>query len=328
MIEKVNERGWLGKYIDLEKSKTEQDFIKQFLLELKGETWLEKIGIKNFNLKLSYKDFSFELQKQRQEIYRKFEKELVHENDTLIVIDELTIFLDKLRKGKNKDDFEDVEFFLNWLRSLRQTTGSKLRWIFCSSISIESFAQKHNLSKAINDITNLKLDEFKNEEAISFVKALADSEKLDFNDALTLYMLDKLGWNLPYFIPVLFKEIVDLIRMDENTLSAETIDKAYKKLVDSAYFNTWDERLTDYAEDERFARMILKELSRTKNGKKKNTLYDLIYSELNDTDKTDKIFKPLLKRLETDGYIMSDNDKYVFRSPLLRDFWNNRFVIK
>ena len=77
--------------------------------------------------------------------------------------------------------------------------------------------------------------------------------------------------------------------------------------------------------EKRLAYIILNELSRSKNGKRKNQLYDLVNSELNDVEKTDEIFKPLLKLLETDGYVMNDNDKYIFRSPLLRDYWYNQF---
>ena len=83
--------------------------------------------------------------------------------------------------------------------------------------------------------------------------------------------------------------------------------------------------MLSYGDEKRLAYIILNELSRVKNGKRKNHLYDLVNSELNDVEKTDEIFKPLLKLLETDGYIINNDDKYSFRSPLLKDYWYNQF---
>jgi hypothetical protein len=51
---------------------------------------------------------------------------------------------------------------------------------------------------------------------------------------------------------------------------------------------------------------------------------------MGDTEKAETILKDLLEKLKNDGYIMFDGKgrKYVFRSPLVRDFWYNGFVRK
>jgi hypothetical protein len=244
------------------------------------------------------------------------------------VVDELTIFLNNLRKENDKDGLTDVNFFLHWLRNLRQISDTKIRWIFCSSIGIESFTNKHNLSKTINDVTPFKIDELKGKEPELFIKALAKSKELDFSDEVIRCMLDKLNWNLPYFIQVLFKGIVNLHKLDDEKISVETVEKAYKELIDSAYFNTWDERLSDYPEDEVYARLILNELSKSKNGISRNGIQTLIFGKTNDEDKAVAITTHLLSRLKNDGYIMMNDSerKYLFRSPLLRDFWYNKFI--
>jgi Cdc6-like AAA superfamily ATPase len=331
MIEIAKSKSWNAVYIDLEKSRSESDFITQFVYKLKGERWYKKAGtvLDNINVQVSVSGIgtSLEWKNRKQDIYRKLEKTLVHEKNTLIVIDELTVFLNNLQKGTDKEDFEDVVFFLNWLRGLRQdTTDTKIRWIFCSSISIESFANKHNLSYSINDVTRFPIDELKGDEPALFVQALAESEKLVFTDELIRYLLNKLNWNLPYFIQALFKEIVDLIKLSGYELSSKTINKAYQALIDTPYFNTWEERLKDYLDDEDHARIILKELSKIKAGKNRNSLHTLVYSRVKDAEGTDILLSRLLQRLKNDGYIMLRNGKYIFRSPLLRDFWNNRFV--
>jgi hypothetical protein len=317
LIEEMISKGWKGYNLNLEKLSTESDFVKHFLREIKGENWWtkyvpEKLGI-------SVKDFSIEFNKQKQDIYREIEKELPHNERTLIVLDELTVFLENALKK------EEVKKFLEWLRGLRQESHSKIRWIFCSSISIEHFTHKQNLSHTINDFTPFKLAELKGDEPYMLIKALSASKNIQFSDEHIKYMLEKLGWHLPFFIQILFKEIVELVR-DGNVLSCNTIDIAYQNLLSSElYFYRWTERLISYGDEKRLAYIILNELSRVKNGKRKGQLYDLVNSELNDVEKTDEIFKPLLKLLETDGYVINNNDKYSFRSPLLRDYWYNQF---
>lgn len=322
MIEKVTEEGWKGYYINLEMLPTEADFVERFLKGIKGDSWWEKLMPTQFGIKI--KDFALEFKKQKQDIYRKIEKELPHHEDTLIVFDELTVFFENALKDES-GNLNEVKCLLNWLRGLRSEKGKKIRWIFCSSISIEHFMHTYNLSKTINDFTRFKLDELQGNEPEMLVKALANSKKITFSDALIKHMLSKLGWNLPYFIQCYFKEIAELTT-EGKTLSENTIDEAYKNLLHTnPYFYHWTERLVYYETEKRYAKIILNDLSRAKNGKTKKRLYDLIFSEINDVDKTDDIFKPLLNLLETEGYITNNNNKYSFRSPLLRDFWFNQF---
>jgi hypothetical protein len=324
LIDVMAEKGWKGIDIDLQKRPTEFSFVEFFLKEIKGENWFEKIIPDT--LKISYGDIALEFNKNKQDFYRKIDEVLPHNEDTLIIIDEFTIFLDDvLRKKDKENEFEDIITFFFFIRGLRQTKGSKIRWIFCSSISIESYLHKHNSTKRINDLISFKLGELEDDEPQLLIKVLAGSKNIVFQDEHIRYMLEKLGWKLPYFIQILFIKIVELVR-DGQTLSNETIGEAYNNLLkEETYFNTWTERLSYYDDDKRFAKLILNELSKSKTGKKKNYIEDIVYAELNDKEKTEEILHPLLKRLEADGYIMSDKNKYIFRSPLLRDFWNNQF---
>jgi hypothetical protein len=177
-------------------------------------------------------------------------------------------------------------------------------------------------------LTDFKLDELKGEEPVLFVKELAKSKAIDFPGDVIQGMLDKLNWNLPYFIQVLFKELTDLYEIDGEQISVETVEKAYNNLINSTYFNTWDERLSDFPDDEKYMRLILSELSKSKNGASRNVLQGLLSKRTNDEDKMNEILTQLLIRLKNDGYITTMSEKkYVFRSPLLRDFWYNRFVL-
>ena len=66
--------------------------------------------------------------------------------------DELAIYLDYIIT--DRQEVSNADFFLNMLRSYRQIRHNSHRWIFCSSISIESFLERHGLSKSINDAGN------------------------------------------------------------------------------------------------------------------------------------------------------------------------------
>jgi hypothetical protein len=325
MKDLTEEKGWKGFYIDLEQSKTEMDFIKRFLTILKGENWFEKFSVDNLTIKSQVVDFSVDIKKN--DIYQKIEKELPYKEDTLIVIDELTIFLDYLLANNETENLSNVSSFLHWLRGLRQEPiGSKIRWIFCSSVSIQNFAHKYNLSDALNDIEEFKIDELKGDEPTAFVKALAKSKKLDFPNTEIQYLLNKLEWKLPYYIQLMLKEIGYLA--DNETVSKKTIDLAFKNATstNSIRFNTWIERLKNYGDDKPYALLLLKELAKVKSGQSRENLLLLVYSKVNDMNKAEDILNRLLFMLENEGYIMSMRGKYTFHSPLLREFWHNRYI--
>jgi len=323
MKDVVEEKGWKGFYIDLEKSKTEMDFIKRFLTILKGESWFEKFSVDNLTIKGKLVDLSVDVVKN--DIYQKIEKVLPYDEDSLIVIDELTIFLDYLLDNKI-ENLKNVSFFLHWLRGLRQEhIGSKIRWIFCSSVSIQNFAHKYSLSDTLNDIEEFSIDELKGNEPTTFVKELAKSKKIDFLDIEIHYLLNKLEWKLPYYIQLMLKEIGDLV--DNETVSKKTIDLAFKKATSkkSIRFNTWIERLKNYGEDKTYALLLLNEFAKIKKGQSRENLLLLIYNKVNDMNKAKDVLNRLLLMLENEGYIMSMRGKYTFRSPLLREFWYNRY---
>ena len=326
--EEMENKGWKGVYIDLQLAPTEICFMEIILREIKGINIFDWLQNKTPEIKgINIKEFGIEFNKRKPIFYQEIEKILPHDKETLIILDEFVIFLnDVLRIKEDKEnDFIGLTPFLNWLRALRQMPNSKIRWIICSSISVESYLHKINLTKTINDLTPFKLDELKGDEPKLLIQALADSKKVHFTDEHIKYILEKLRWKLPYFIQILFKEIIDLLR-DGNEMSIETIDNAYVNLLEKdLQFNTWTERLSYYDSDKRFASLILQNLSKFPIGLKKNNIEDLLYSEINDQEKTEEVLERLLKGLENDGYIMYDKEKYTFRSPLLRDFWNNKF---
>jgi Sec7-like guanine-nucleotide exchange factor len=83
--------------------------------------------------------------------------------------------------------------------------------------------------------------------------------------------------------------------------------------------------LQEYNELENYARELLKRLSNNKQGESRSVLVSFLNTKINDPEKADSTLSKLLYMLQNDGYLIEEELKYTFRSPLLRDFWYNRF---
>jgi hypothetical protein len=332
MLKMAKENGWKTLYLDLEGKSTEGEFVKFFKEELQKEKWWKnaktKIGdtiLKLFEsieeLEIAGNKLAINSDVWRSNTYGKIKQLIENAGEILIVIDELTTYLSHLLKQENGK--EKVEFFLEWLQNFRQTT--KVRWILSSSVGIENFASMHQLSKHLNDVHRFNIGAFSEDEAKDFISRLDVDKNIQFTKEHIQYILDKLGWHLPFFIQILVEKINFLICVEGKLLSNETIDEAYNLLITGSDFNTWDERLKDYNEFQDDARKILK-LCASPDGRSRDDLLANLSAKKSDTEKTGNILSKLLHMLQNDGYLMEHNGKYIFRSPLLRDFWYGRFI--
>jgi len=275
LLKLAEEKGWKTLYLDLEALSTESEFVKLFKEKLKSEKWWNKVENTILNLfecieefKIAGSEISINSDIWRNDTYRKIKQLIENMENVLIVIDELTIYLNHLLI--QKDGREKVVFFLEWLRSFRQAT--KVCWIFCSSVGIENFASMHQLSKHMNDLHPYPLGAFSEHEARDFISCLKVEKNIQFTKDHIQYILDKLIWHLPYFIQLLVEKINSLVYIEGKQLSNDTIDEAYDLLITENHFNTWDERLKEeYFEFEDNARKILK-LCVSPNGRSRSDL--------------------------------------------------------
>ncbi|MBS7253983.1 ATP-binding protein [Flavobacterium branchiicola] len=338
MLNTAKGEGWNVLEINLEEIKSEEGFVKKFIDHLTQQSWWNKVksesGEKLEKILSSIKtsiefggaQASLEWKSNKSDVYEKLKSLIEHDKETLIMVDELTVLLSSFLENDSENGKKNAEFFLNWLRSFRQVSGTKIRWIFCSSIGIDNFTNQHNLSYTFNDVNSFPLGAFTPLQANEFVQELAVSENLIFSDEISDYILEKIGWLLPYFIQILFSKINHLIKVNDRLICIETVDEAYNQLIDEKNLNTWEERLNDYGDLEIYARELLKKMSMNKEGESRNSLFSVLNSKINDSDKTETLINKLLYMLKNDGYLVDDEIKYAFRSPLLRDFWFNRFV--
>jgi len=328
MLKMAEENGWKTLYLDLEGISTEIEFVKRFKEKLESEKWWNKAGDTLLNIFNSIKEvkvvgsgISFNSGAWRDDTYRKIRQLIENAGQILIVMDELAVCLYDLLKRENGR--EEVEFFLEWLRNLRQTT--KACWVFCSSVGIENFASMHQLNKHLNDLHPFHIGAFSKNEAEDFISSLDIDKNVLFTKDHIQYILDKLVWYLPYFIQILVNKINFLVCVEGKQLSNGTIDEAYNLLITENYFNTWDDRLKVYDEFEDNARKILR-LCVSPDGRSRGDLLINLSAKKSEKEKTEVMLSKLLEMLQKDGYLAEHNGKYIFRSPLLRDFWNARFI--
>ena len=333
ITDKTNQ-GWKCVYLDLEQTTTEEGFLNLVIEHFEENNVWKQISdgmVKSVKTlldkirKVSIGPLELDLtsQENKDDLYKSLKESIRHDEDSLIVVDELTLFLGVLLKSENGK--EKVSFILNWLRSLRQVSRTKVRWLFCGSVGLKNFTESLRLSYTINDLRDFKLDELTPEEARGLLSGLCEGEEIHMTEEMMSYALEKLHWNIPYFIQILFAKLSENY---DGTISREDIDKAYDELCSESYLNSWSERLSEYRDLEQSARQILNALSANKVGLNRDTLLDILM-----TGKDPAVFEEMgltlstiLDMLENDGYILHKDTLRTFRSPLLRDYWHGKFV--
>lgn len=334
LIEDKKAQGWKCVYIDLEQTTTEEGFL-YLIIEYfeRNHVWRQKTdgmlqgakAILDRINKISIGPVGFDLSspERKEDLYKSLKELIRHDEETFIVVDELTLFLGVLLKSDGGE--EKVSFILNWLRSLRQVAGTKVRWLFCGSVGLKNFTASLNLSYAINDLTDFSLDELTPEEARGLMEGLCQGEGMNMDEESIIYALEKLHWNIPYFIQILFSKLRDNYT---GAVSKEDIDTAYGQLCSESYLNTWSERLAEYREMERPARLILNGLSARRSGLRRETLLGILMTgqDPSNAGETDLLLSKVLEMLENDGYLLRKGPVRSFRSPLLRDYWYGKFV--
>ncbi len=328
--------GWDTLEINLEQVHSETAFVELFLDKLKDLSWWEKAKDRAGSLveqikaiKPTFKyggaEVSVEWQAQRADIYRKISELLDHQKDTLIFFDELAVLLNSMVKAEKGR--EQVEHFLHWLRSLRQMTGTRIRWIFCSSVGIENFTFAHQLSNTINDVHPYQLKAFDKPTSLLLLKTLGQSYQLPLTEAVQEAVLDKIRYFLPFFLQIAFAKIYELANVEQCAINAALVERAYAEILEENHLNTWIERLKEqYGELEADAFLLLRHTCQEKDGVKRDNLLPLLQKKYNDPDKAEDRLSSLLYMLKNDGYLVEEAGLYYFRSPLIRDFWFNRFV--
>jgi hypothetical protein len=338
LIVMAEDENWRTLEINLEGITSELQFIKVFINGLQNMTWWKSVSstvansvasiLEQIDLSIGIGDYkaSVSWKANRKEVFKKLENLFEHNKDTLIMIDELGVLLNTY-EDDSEEGIKNAESLLSWFRNLRQKSNTKIRWVFCSSIGIRNFTNRHKISYTINTLEPFKLKTFDKPSAKNLIEKLANSKKLNLPDAIIIRMLNKIDWYLPYFVQLLFKDIHYLSEVDNIPIDENIVDLAYNRLVKNQYFDTWDERLENYYELENRTRKILAYLCKSPMGESRKMLFDIIHKPSEPVEVTAKELGKILNMLSNDGYLFQgESKKVLFRSPLLKDYWFNKFI--
>jgi len=317
-------------HFDVEGAKDEVNFFEMIVESLEKEgllkkdyykktiSFLSQIETKNFSIQSSSFNINTFIDNLLQNIQN-------HDGKLIILaIDEFSTFLAKIAKT-DKDRAKD---FLDINRQFRlnKDITNVFRFIYTGSIGLSTIVEKLNYSKSINDLDITNLKPLNDIEAISFLEMLFKNYDIKYEASHIKYTLNKIKWNMPFFIQLLFKHIEE--HMSENDFeqcSNVIIDAAYEKifiLTNKKHFSHWRERLKDaYDKDEvKFLLEILNFISKNKNC----DILDIENIKATHTLKYDS--KHYINSLEYDGYILNDMSKtkqrYKFISPILKEWWS------
>jgi len=235
----------------------------------------------------------------------------------VVAIDELPVMVLELLKAD--DGATRVRRLLNWFRHQRQRHPN-VRWLLAGSIGLDTVAKLHNLQPTINDLKILSVDAFDPETADSFLERLSWSYSLELSQGVKDEIVERLGWALPYFLQLVFSEL----RQQAGPIDKAAVGSALHTLITkrSSYFEGWYQRLDEQLGPERaaWAEVALSACAKP-GGASLDTLTQAMSAAVPDTRDRKRALEFTLSVLTTDGYVVRVGERVVFRSPLLRAWW-------
>jgi hypothetical protein len=242
----------------------------------------------------------------------------------LIQVDELPVFVLKLLNQDAPADRARVREFLYWMRRLRlQYTG--VRWMLAGSIGLDTVAARLNIADAINDLHIAKLGAFDEPTADALLQALATEHRVDLNEIVRRHIVSRIGWTAPYYVQLVFHELRNI----QGAVAEADVDRAIENLLSPYHrnaFDYWRQRLHDelgptHADN---AVILLNHCCRAPEGATRSTWSLALARVIADARMREEETRYLLDVLQNDGYLVEADDRLLFRSPLLREYWFRR----
>lgn len=237
----------------------------------------------------------------------------------ILFIDELPEVLNNMYKAKKT---EEASAILDNLRQWRQTPAFKKHFslVLAGSVGIHHVVKKIDGRVAdLNDLYKVTFEPLSDEEARAYITWVTHEATIQYNEELKEYLLQKIAYQLPYFINLVLDKINATAQKTKmEKISIDDIDKAFESVTKhSDHFIEWKNRLVQYfpKDESDFMNEVLIYIAH-KNKITKRKLYDLAVKHQRTND-----YIELMDGLERDGYITEQSDNYVFVSPFLKAFW-------
>lgn len=297
-------------------------------------TWIPKQGFGLFKkhiqeielvkVKIKMKDeIATKWQAHGDELFKK-----IADSPTPVIffLDEFPVMIDRMAR-MNDAKRQEVITLLRWFRALRQAPGqTKVRFVIAGSIGIDRVLNELGEIASINDLEKIKLDPFPKQVAEAFLDKLSQQANLPFSSPCKRRILQVIGEGVPYFIQILFSEIVKAQAQSPTQLTPGLIEKIYRDKVlgvdCKSYFDHYFGRLHGYylPHQEKALKRILRELA-VVSDLTQDAAYQLYKGEVSQPSHEE--FSRLMTDLENDFYVGFDSRgrKYSFACKVLRDWW-------
>lgn len=245
--------------------------------------------------------------------------------ETLILIDEIALFVaERLSK-----DVEGTHAFLYHLRRLRQSYP-KVRWLFTGSIGLDVVARRVGLQGALVDLKPFPLDPFGDLAARSYLDHLnaigAVPRQFALDDAAFAHLARELGWLAPFYLQLVADRIMPRGPATDGKPLAEPgdIDRAFDDLLRPEFrtmFSPFEEHIDKNfpGAETRRLHQILDFCCETVAGETAAAL--LAHLQGADAAATHRQMMDLLTALSNAGFLDEQNERWRFRSGLLRRYW-------
>lgn len=329
----AEENGWQGIYMDVQGLRDEPEFGELLIRSLEkiygngrllGKIRQEMRDSLSSLKSLQLSKLQVEFKRSPENFYTKLEKAIESDQKYLIVVDELVLFLQKLSTDTS---YERAEDFLNWLRSLRQKMSDRVSWIFCSSISIHNFVSSRGLSYTLNDISSFQLGAMGEQEARLLLTRLNESYNHCIEDNDIDYILQRMEWKLPFFIQQYFMFYSRDSEEYKNRDIADVTDTIFHEMANDRQMLTWSERLSGYGKDAKAAKCLLSYLCIPDHKSSRAHLESVISDQIPSDEDLSERYSTVKQMLEDDGYIIQEPTGEIhFRSPIIQEFWINRYL--
>ena len=253
---------------------------------------------------------------------------VAHDKPVFLAIDELPIFLNRMRRKDG--NAERVDMFMSWFREVLQTLGGQSPAVILSgSIGLAPLMRRLDLPDRINYLHPFRLEPWNRDDSIRCFECLAESNSLQIDDGVAAAVYDKLGVGIPQYVQSFFACLRDL-PIEKNHVTVEDVNGVYNKLLQSmeqSVLPHYDKRLKDALDEDSYtiAREILAEAAvRNVFTPGARRALERGYPEI--FNNAPDLISDVLDVLIHDGYLEKTRDhNYRFLSRLLKDWWSMRF---
>jgi hypothetical protein len=244
----------------------------------------------------------------------------------ILLVDELPILVMALLRQDTTT--ERARTFLEWFRALRER-APRLRWVLAGSVGLDAIVARIRLSSTVQDLAPFTLGPLHEQDAEGLVETLAASHGISIERDVIEYLLQRLGWLIPYHIQLAFSEIHAAHRNGAPPVTRDHVDKALALLLSPGkriYFEPWRQRLREELgpPEDTQAMALLDAAAQDPNGATAQTLRGILARHVTHKSARDEVLSHLLRVLQNDGYLVEDRGRFRFRSPLVRAFWRSR----